>query len=115
MGLDVLERHEAPAIGRPLLTPDRAHRGQVLVGHRAPRLEWNPERPELGLEVSDAHAEDQAAAREDVERRELLGQDQRVALGQDDDAGAEPDPGGVRGEEGERHDRVGDAVLRRQG
>src|ERR1700732_3779819 len=49
MGLDILERHEAPAIGRPLLTPDRAHRGQVLVGHRAPRLERNPERPELGL------------------------------------------------------------------
>ena len=102
MGLDVLEGHEAPAVGGPLLAPDRPHRGQVFVGHRAPRLERNAERPELGLEVSDAHAENQAAAGEDVERRELLGQDQRVALRDDDDARREPNRRRARRGPGER-------------
>ena len=43
----------------------------------------------LDVVPADAHAEAQAAAREHVDRRRLLGDQRGLALGQDEDAGDE--------------------------
>ena len=44
---------------------------------------------ELLLQPADADPEQHPPARQDVERRHLLGQDHGVALGEDEDAGAQ--------------------------
>ena len=51
---------------------------------------------ELDLLAHPAHpgAQDQAAPRHDVERREHLGRHHRIAIRHDEDAGAELDPRG---------------------
>ena len=53
---------------------------------------------------------EQPAVAQHVERGGLLGQHQRVALGEDDDAGAEQHPLGGGGHEGEVHQRVEDGI-----
>jgi hypothetical protein len=73
---------------------------------------------------ADADPDHQAAAAELVERRDLLGQQHRLAHGDDDDAGPQPDPFGRRSHKGQRHQRlvvvggigpfVFDVILRRQ-
>src|SRR5436309_8567887 len=71
------------------LSPDRADRGEVLLRARASGLEWDADRSELLLDVADANPEDEPTTGEDVERRELLCKDQRIAEGQDDDSGTQ--------------------------
>src|SRR5581483_12320000 len=51
---------------------------------------------------AEADAQSEAAPREDVDRRRLLGNQNGLSLGQDDDAGHEPDPTGDPGQEGEQ-------------
>src|SRR6267142_422249 len=51
------------------------------------------ERLELLAQPADAGAEDHAALREDVRRRQHLGGEQGITVGDDEDADAEPDPG----------------------
>ena len=80
---------EAPLIGRLRRRPQRQHRLQVLDGARALVLEGYAERVELRLQVADAEAEDQPPAGHHVDARQLLGEHERIALRQDDDAGAE--------------------------
>ena len=80
---------------------------------RAPRAcHRHPDRGHLRLEVADPDAEDQPAAGEHVEAGGLLGEHQRVALGEDDQAGAEQDPLGVR-RRGGRARRAGRGSARR--
>ena len=114
MRLDALEGGEAAAIGGRGLRPDGADRREVLVGDAAALLERGAEGAELRLEIAHADAEDEAAIRHDVERGQLLREDQRIALGQDDDPRAEADPARVRGQEGERDDGVDDAIAGRR-
>ena len=66
---------------------------------------------ELGLVPADPDAGDDPAAAQRVERRELLGEDDRVALRDDDDARPEPDPRMARADPGERQDRFVDAAV----
>src|SRR4029453_18437856 len=112
MRLDALEGGEAAAIRGRSLHPDGADRGEVLVGGEAALLERGAEGAELRLEIANADAEDEPAIRHDVERGQLLREDERIALGQDDDPRAEADPARVRGQEGERDDGVDDAIAR---
>jgi hypothetical protein len=57
-------------------------------------------------------AEDQPSAAQYVEARDLFGEDQRVSLGKNDDAGAQLDPLGVGGHVGEGNQGVEDRFVR---
>ena len=61
-----------------------------------------PERVELLLDVPGTHAEDHPTAREHVERRELLGRLQRVAVRADEHVRQQPDLRRLPREEAER-------------
>ena len=90
------------------IAPQRTQRGDVVVGARRSPLERHADGGELLGEPTDAHAEDHSPAGEVVERRQLLGEDHRVALRQDEDAGGEANALGRRGDVGEPDQRVGD-------
>src|SRR5579864_2647488 len=90
-----------------ILAPQGTHRGDRLVGARAALMEVQAERVELLLEPAAADAQDDAAARKHVERGDLLGDVERMALRENQDAGGEPDAAGDRGGVGERQQRVG--------
>ena len=55
---------------------------------------------------ADADPGDEPAAAQRIERRELLGEDDRIPLRDDDDARPEPQPRVPCGDPGEREDRV---------
>ena len=61
---------------------------------------------ELVRVPTEADAEDEATARQLVERCHRLGGDDRLALGDEADAGPEQDPLGDRGGDGEGHERI---------
>jgi hypothetical protein len=58
-----------------------------------------------------ADAEQEASARDVVERRHLLGESDRVALDDEADAGADQEPLGRRGGRSERDEGVEEAVI----
>ena len=89
-----------------LARPHRAHRVEVLVGARPAAGQRGAQGPELGLEVPDPHAEQEATAAHPVERRHLLGQHQRVVDGNDGHPGAEQQGAGVRRQVGQGDERV---------
>jgi hypothetical protein len=60
---------------------------------------------------ADADARVEPAPGQDVDRRQVLGQAQRIFPAQRDDRGAQLDPAGALGGGGEHGDRRGDAVL----
>ena len=80
MRLHAREGDEAPLVGGLRLAPDGAHGREVFVGDGAAVLERRAEGSELRLEIADADAEGQPAARQHVETRQLLGEHERVAL-----------------------------------
>ena len=65
------------------------------------------DRVELLLEPADADAEQDAAVRHVVERGDLLGDDDRIVLRQDQDAGGQLDAGCRRGDIGHPDQRIG--------
>ena len=77
---------------RLVVAPQRAHRLDVVVVAATAIGERHAERIELLTQPTDADAEDHPAAAQRVDRRDLLGGDQRVALRQDQDAGGQLDP-----------------------
>jgi len=87
--VDPAERDEAALEAGLLLRPERQDRLDVLVRLLAAIREGCPDGLELGPEIARADAEDQAPAREHVDTRQLLREDDRVALRKDDDPGAE--------------------------
>ena len=90
-GVGVGEPREL-AVGRGrALGPERPQRGDVVVEALAPLGEGDAEGVELLLEPPDADAELDPAAGEPVEGGDLLGDHDRVALREDQDAGAESD------------------------
>ena len=93
-----------PSGGRPRADP--AARGEVVVADAATLLERCARGVHLRLAPADAEAEDDATVRHHVERRQLLGQDDGLALRQDDDTGRERDARRVRREERQRDDRL---------
>ena len=97
------------------VAPDHRCRHSRIVSSRyAPRT-WKRSADgqvgEFGLVPADPDAGDDPAAAQRIERRELLGEDDRVALRDDDDARPEPDPRMARPDPGERQDRFVDAAV----
>ena len=92
--------------------PERVQHLEVLVGALAPALPGHVERLELLLEPADADAEVDPAAREPVERRDLLGHVDRVALGQEQHGRAQADGAGAGGQVGEGDQRLEQAAAR---
>ena len=71
----------------------------------------HPEIGEFGAVPADADPGDDPAATQRVERGELLGQHDRVALRHDDDARSEADAGVAGGDPGQAHDRFEDVAV----
>src|SRR5436853_594310 len=110
--LDAAKREESTVILRLVLRPDREHRLEVLDRALPLVSERDAERVELGLQEPDPEAEDEAPAGDDVDARELLRQDQWIALRQDDDPGTELHALGVRRDERERDGRIEKRAFR---
>ena len=102
---------EASVEGLRRVGPQRPDRAHGFLGARGALAERYADHGELFREPADSDAEDRAAAREHVERRELLRDVDRVALRQDHDARGEPHALADRGGVGERDDRIGDRRL----
>jgi hypothetical protein len=102
----VRERDEAPLELRRRLVPQRAHGGNVLIGARAAVGQRRAERAQFGLEIADAEADDQSALAEHVDRRQLLGEQDRLALRQHDHPDREPHALRHGGEVRQRDDRL---------
>ena len=66
---------------------------------RRDRLEFRPPR-------SETETEQEPAFRQPIQRRCLLGENHRIAVGENDDASAEPDPAGLRGRVGKGDHRL---------
>src|SRR5207245_3359723 len=110
--LDAAKREESTLILRLVLRPDREHRLEVLDRALPLVSERDADRVELGLQEPDPEAEDEAPAGDDVDARELLRQDQWIALRQDDDPGTELHALGVRRDERERDGRMEKRAFR---
>ena len=85
-----------------LLGPQPVQDLEILVHELAALVERNAERVELALVPARRHAHDQAAVRELVHAGELLGERDRIAQRQHQDAGAELDALGARGDRGQQ-------------
>ena len=88
-----------------LLGPQALHHGQHLVGPTPPGLHRNADglefHPRLAL-PADADAEVEPPVRDQVDRGDQLGQEDRVVQGRDDDPGHDAQPAG-RARGGGRH------------
>ena len=94
-----------------LAGPARAHEVQILVGDRSAPLEGlGVERLELLLEPADTRPEDDAASREHVQRRQHLGRDHGIAVGDDQHARPEPHARRLAGEVAHERQRLEVAV-----
>jgi hypothetical protein len=77
--------------GDERLGPQTAHEANLLGDALRAVLEGFPERFVLDGVPADADTEAQAATAEEVDRGRLLGDEGGLALGENDDAGAQPD------------------------
>ena len=75
-----------------LAVPERAHQPDLLVGSPTAALELDAHEVELVLVPAHPDAERETAARELLQRRDLLRQVHRVVQRHEHDRGAEPDP-----------------------
>ena len=91
---------------RGLLRPQCTHDGDRLAGPRGTAPERHPDRIELLLAPAHADPEDQPPLRQHVQAGYGFGDRQRIAQRKDEDARAELDRAGLRGDEGQRHERV---------
>ena len=108
LGVDAhaIEADELSVKRGHILAPQDPHGIEVLVRAPAPSGEGDAERRELLARPADPHPERQPPAGQGIEARCLLGQKDRVVLGQQEDPRREPDPLGRRGDEAERHERI---------
>ena len=96
------------------LVPQRAQHGDGLIGHGATVREVRTEHAELLLQPTDAHPEDEASTREHIQRSNLLGDQNGVALGQHQGRGAQGQARhqcGDRGQSDQRFDDMAHAGL----
>ena len=108
-----LERHPLALEVDHRLGPQAAHHLEELVAARAAVLPLVAAALDLFLVPADADAEIEAAVGQPVERADFLGGVDRVALGDERDAGAEAHLGRGRGEEAEGRRDVEHAAARR--
>lgn len=92
-------------VGRPVGGPERPEDGEILVGDRAAAGEVGAEVVEFTFEPSHADPEGQTSAAEVMDGRGLLGDEDGVALRQDENRGSQLDGVGHRREVAE--DRQG--------
>ncbi len=92
--------------GRGRLPPQHPPRGQVLVEQLAPQLERHAEGLVLVAVPTHGRLHDESAAAQQIERRELLRQQGRMAQRRDDRAGHQSDPLGRRRHRREEHQRA---------
>ena len=111
VALELLERDVRAGVARLALGEEPAQRLQRLLEDlAAPRAGApRPLRLELLAIGAQAHAEDDAAAREAVERGRLLGQQHGIAQRQHDEGGAEVHAARVGAHRGQRDERFVEA------
>ena len=95
------------AFGRPRLADDF----DGLIEALGRLFDRDAEAVELGLPIALADAEIEAAAREQIERRRLLGDEHGIVPGQHDDGGAEPNVARLRREIGKQGERGRDLAV----
>src|SRR5260370_6945304 len=113
--LNVSKRDKFSLVGGFLLTPNRTHGGQVLLGPRATIRKWYAERAKFWFKIADSHSKEQSPTREHIEAGQFLRQDKRIALWQDDDTCPKKNATGMRSEEGKGDNRIQDGVFWSQG
>ncbi len=87
-----------------VLRPDRNHRVQPLVGHAPAHRGIDTVVGDFLAVPAHAHAEQEPSCRDSIERRDLFGRDDRIALRDQGDAGTEHQLfGGTRGRR-QRHE-----------
>ena len=91
--------------------PDRLHGGLVLTQHGVAAGPVDAVVLSFGAVPAEPDPQRDPAPGEMVERRHLLGQQDRVVLRDEQDAGAEPDARRHRGRRGERDQRVEAALV----
>ena len=96
-----------------LARPRRPHRDDGLVRQVVALLERDAERRELLLEVAGPDPEDDASARQRVERRDGLGEEERVAVRGDAEVRVEPHRRRRRGRHRERDEGIERVVTAR--
>ena len=103
---DVGEAVVAALERRRRVAPEHLPGRQVLVEQLAAALERHPERLVLGPVPAHRRLDDQAALGQQVERRELLGEQQRVPERRDDRARDQPEPRRRRRDRAQQRERV---------
>ncbi len=109
---DGLEAKELAGERRALLRPARAHDADGLVAPRAAARVGRAQQLDLLAHPANARTADHAPGREMVERREHLGRQHRMAMWKHEHAGAESDPVGHPGHQGQRRQRL-EKIARR--
>ena len=105
--VDVGEAEVAAREGGRRVAPGRRHGLELLVEDRAALVERHAERLVLLLVPAHGRLHDQAALAQQVERRELLGEQQRMPQRRDHGGQRDAQPRRRRGDGGRQHDRVG--------
>ena len=105
--VDVGEREVLARMGRGRVSPGGRHRLQLLVENGAAPVERHAERLVLLLVPADGRLHDQSALAEEVERRQLLGEQQRMPQRIDHRGQRDAQVRGGRGDGGREHERVG--------
>ena len=105
------EEHVVEAIERSLegcrrVAPQHGPGGEMLIEQRPPGPERDSERLVLGPMPAHRRLDDQAPLGQEIERRQVFGQQERVTQGRDDGAGHQPQPGGRRRDRGQQHERA---------
>ena len=101
---------------RLFLGPKLFEQADVLVGHRASLREGvQPQGLELLFHPADPCPQDNPTPREHVQGGQDLGGEHRVAVGEDEDVGAQPQPLGAAGQKVEHRQRLVVGLLRVEG
>jgi PPOX class probable F420-dependent enzyme len=107
-----LTERPPPPLEVPLAAPDGAHYPDRLIAAGSATFELDAHEVELVPVPAHADAKRETAARELLQRRDLLRQVHRVVERHEHDRGAEPDPLRLARDPAERHERVVDAAVR---
>src|SRR5580704_13013818 len=102
-------------VRRDVVVPQGAQDLDKLPVSSGPSPKGNPEGGEFLRRPSDADPEHEPTSRHDIETGRLLGHQEGIVLGKQEDAGGEAYPGGARGREGQCHHRIEPVGVGRDG
>src|SRR3954447_10864096 len=100
----MVELEIRPVHGDEILGPQPADRDQAFLEARAEPAARHAERLELDVAVADPGAKDKLAAAQNVERRQLFGQIERLMQRDQHEAADDPQTRGDSGTMGEKRD-----------